>query len=169
LNLLQVKDALEEITMVKDVAPQRTLVMKAKGTVMDLEMAVPMTVMLAARETSCVAPTTVSSLAPTSIPRMTAVRDPAMVESSVHQLEALVQDNRSLVGAHGAHGHPVATSVAMVRRPGRGTVWADSVELRFSTSLKIKRLFARENATISSHKIFIIFNIVFYCVNNIYV
>merc|ERR1719270_940041 len=115
---------------------------------------------------------------------MTAVRDPATVESSVHQLEALVQDSRSLVvstcdhddvdgdlvqvGAHGAHGHPVAMSAAMVRRPGRGTAWADSVELRFSTSLKIKRLFARENATISSHKIFILFNIVFYCVNNIY-
>jgi len=86
--------------MVKDVAPQRTLVMKAKVTVMDLEMAVPMTVMLAARETSCAAPTTVSSLAPTSIPRMTAVRDQAMVESSVHQLEALVQDSRSLVGIY---------------------------------------------------------------------
>jgi len=155
--------------MVKDVAPQRTLVMKAKVTVMAPEMAVPMTVMLAARETSCVAPTTVSSLAPTSIPRMTAVRDPAMVESSVHQLEALVQDSRSLVGVHGAHGHPVATSVAMVRRLDRETVWADSVELRFSTSLKIKRLFARENATISSHKVFIIFNTVSYCVNNIYV
>merc|ERR1719391_1787327 len=100
---------------------------------MALEMAVPMTVMLAAREISYAAPTTVSSLVPTSIPRMTAVRDPATVESSVHQLEALVQDNRSLVGAHGAHGHPVATSVAMVRRLGRGTAWADSVELRFST------------------------------------
>merc|ERR1719295_1912327 len=128
------------------------------------EMAVPMTVMLAAKETSCVAPTTVSSLVPTSIPRMTAVRDPAMEESSVHQLEALVQDNRSLVGAHGALGHPVAMSVAMVRRLDRGTAWADSVELRFSTSLKIKRLFARENATISSHKVFIIFNTVSYCV-----
>jgi len=46
----------------------------------------------------------------------------------------------------------------MVRRLGRGTAWADSVEQRFSTSLKIKRLFARENATISSHKVFIIFN-----------
>jgi len=169
LNLLQVKDALEETTMVKDVAPQRTLVMKAKVTVMAPEMAVPMTVMLDARETSYAAPTTVSSLAPTSIPRMTAVRDPAMVESSVHQLEALVQDSRSLVGAHGAHGHPVAMSAAMVRRLGRGTVWADSVELRFSTSLKIKRLFARENATISSHKVFMIFNTVSYCVNNIYV
>merc|ERR1719516_431910 len=101
-----------------------------------------MTVMLAAKEILCVAPTTVSSLGPTSIPRTIAVRDPAMVESSVHQLEALVQDNRSLVRAHGAHGHPVATSAAMVRRPGRGTVWADNAELRFNTSLKIKRLFA---------------------------
>jgi len=169
LNLLQVNDALEETTMVKDVAPQRIHVMKAKVTVMAPEMAAPMMVMLAAREILYAAPTTVSSLVPTSIQRTIAVRDPAMVESSVHQLEALVQDSRSLVGAHGALGHPVAMSVAMVRRPGKETVWADSVELRFSTSLKIKRLFARENATISSHKIFIIFNIVFYCVNNIYV
>jgi len=86
LNLLQVKDALEEITMVKDVAPQRTLVMKAKVTVMAPEMAVPMTVMLAAREISYADPTTVSSLVPTSIPRMTAVRDPAMVVDSLAQL-----------------------------------------------------------------------------------
>merc|ERR1712126_667723 len=42
----------EEITTEKDVAPQRTLVMKAKVTVMAPEMAVPMTVMLDARETS---------------------------------------------------------------------------------------------------------------------
>jgi len=65
--------------------------MKARETVMALETEVSMTATLAARETSCAAPITVSSLVPTSIPRTTAVSGPAMlVESSVHQLEAVV-------------------------------------------------------------------------------
>jgi len=65
--------------------------MKARETVMDLEMEVSMTATLAARETSCAVPTTVSSSVPTSIPRMTAVSDQVMlVENSVHQLEVVV-------------------------------------------------------------------------------
>jgi len=90
-NLLQVKDALVETTTARDAVPQRILVMRARETVMDLETEVSMTVTLAARETSCAAPTTVSSSEPTSIPRMIAVSDLVMlVESSVHQLEVVV-------------------------------------------------------------------------------
>jgi len=90
LNLLQVKDVLVETTTARDAVLQRIHVMKEKETVMDLEMEVPMTVMLDVRETSCVAPTTVSSSAPTSIPRTTAARDQAVLkQSSVHHLEAV--------------------------------------------------------------------------------
>lgn len=91
MNLLQVKDALEETTMAKDVALQRIPVMKEKETVMDLETEESMMATLAARETSCAAPTTASSLAPTSTPRTTVVSDQEMlVGSSVHQLGAVV-------------------------------------------------------------------------------
>lgn len=165
MNPLQVKDALVETTMVKDVALQRILAMKERETAMDLETVVPMTVTLGAREILCVAPTTVSSLAPTSIPRMTAVSDqPVLVQSSVQLQEVLGRDSRILVGDHGAPGPAAVWTVGWVRPPGRGSVWAGSVEHPYSTSLKIRREFVRENVTISSHNlnIFIMKTVLYY-------
>ena len=110
---LQVRDVLAETTMAEDAALLRIPAMKAKETVMDLEMEERMMVTEAACRGWFVAPTTARSLASTFMRRTTAVR--GQVEAKDPSLASPCLVALSPNGLPGAALDPVVRSVDWAR------------------------------------------------------